>query len=98
MPEVVVIEFEAPDAIEVYRSVNRLLDVDPATGSGDWPAPLSSHIAAASGSRLIVVEVWDSQADQHQFMERLGAAFKEANVSPPKSVEWFELAGERHRD
>jgi len=97
MPEVVIIEFEAPDAVEIYRSVSRLLGVDPATGSGDWPAPLSSHVAAASDNKLIVVEIWDSQADQHQFMERLGAAFKEANVSPPTSVEWYALAGEMHR-
>jgi hypothetical protein len=38
--------------------------VDPATGSGDWPAPLRSHGAAASDDKLIVVEIGDSHADQ----------------------------------
>jgi len=97
MPEVVVIEFEAPDAIEIYRSVNRELGLDLETGAGDWPAPLSNHIAAASDNKLIVVEIWDSQADQARFMERLGAAFQAANVPPPTSVEWFALAGAMHR-
>jgi len=97
MPEVVVIEFDAPDAIEIYRSVSRELGIDPATGSGDWPAPLSNHVAAASDNKLIVMEIWDSQADQERFMEQLGAAFKAANVPPPTSVEWFVLAGAMHR-
>ncbi len=75
-----------------------MLDVDPSSGSGDWPAPLTSHVAGESGDKLIVVEVWESQAVQEAFMQsRLGPALQEANVPPPTRVEWFALAGEMHR-
>ena len=97
MAEVVVIEFTSPEAGKLYNSVNRMLNVDASDGSGDWPAPLIHHVAAESGDKLIVVEVWESKADQEQFMTRLGAAFQEANVPQPSRVEWFNLAGQRHR-
>lgn len=97
MPEVVVIGFDAPDAIEIYQSVNRELGVDPETGSGDWPAPLRSHVAQASDDKRIVVEIWDSQADQERLVERLGAALTAADVPPPTRVEWFARAGAMHR-
>jgi len=44
MPEVVVIEFEAPDAIEIYRSVNRVLGLDLETGASGlrWPEPCTA--------------------------------------------------------
>ena len=97
MAEVVVLEFSVPEAVNIYNSVNRILGVDPSDGSGDWPAPLIHHVAGESGDKLIVVEVWESKADQEQFMERLGTAFQEANVPPPTRVEWFNLAGQTHR-
>jgi hypothetical protein len=97
MAEVVVIEFTSPEAVKLYNSVNRILNVDASDGSGDWPAPLIHHVAAESNDKLIVVEVWESKADQEQFMTRLGAAFEEANVPPPTRVEWFNLAGQMHR-
>jgi hypothetical protein len=98
MSEVLVLEFAAPQALEIYTSVNRLLGVDPSSGSGDWPAPLKSHVAGESGDKLIVMEVWESRAAQEQFMQsRLGPAFHEANVPQPTRVEWFSQAGEMHR-
>jgi hypothetical protein len=98
MSEVVVIEFDAPGAVEVYNSVNRVLGIDTESGSGDWPAPLISHVAGESGDKLIVVEVWESRADQERFMQsRLGPAFHEAKVPQPTRVEWFAKAGEMHR-
>ncbi len=98
MSEVVVIEFDAPEVLEIYNSVNRVLGVDPESGSGDWPVPLISHVAGESGDKLIVVEVWESRADQERFMQsRLGPAFHEANVPQPTRVEWFAKAGEMHR-
>ena len=98
MSEVVVIEFDAPEALAIYNAVNRLLGVDPSSGSGDWPAPLTSHVAGESGDKLIVVEVWESRTVQEEFMRsRLGPAFQEANVPQPTRVEWFTLAGEMHR-
>jgi hypothetical protein len=98
MPEILVLEFSAPNAVEHYRTVSRMLDVDPSSGSGDWPAPLVSHVAGEAGDKLIVVEVWESKAVQEGFMQsRLGPALKQANVPPPTRVEWFALAGEMHR-
>ena len=98
MSEVVVIEFDAPEALAIYNAVNRLLGVDPSSGSGDWPAPLTSHVAGESGDKLIVVEVWESRTVREEFMRsRLGPAFQEANVPQPTRVEWFTLAGEMHR-
>jgi hypothetical protein len=49
-----------------------------------------SHIAGEAGDKLIVVEAWESQADQERFMaSKLGPAFHEAKVPAPTRVEWF---------
>ena len=96
MAEVVVLEFAAPDAVSIYNSVNKILS----GGSDTWEMPpgLISHVAGESGDKLIVVEVWESQADQQAFMESaLGPAFHEANVPEPSRVEWFSHAGDAHR-
>lgn len=96
MAEVVVLEFEAPDAVSIYNSVNTILS----GGSDTWEMPpgLISHVAGEAGDKLIVVEVWESQADQQAFMEsELGPAFREANVPEPSRVEWFSHAGDAHR-
>ena len=45
---------------------------------------------AAQGRKLIVVEEWESRADEERFMEQtLVPAFKEATVPQPSRVEWF---------
>lgn len=98
MAEVLLLEFNAPEAVSLYRAVNRALGVDPSDGSGDWPAAMAVHVAGESGDKLVVCEVWDSKADQEKFMERLGAALAEANVPPPSRVDWFNLAGHMQRD
>lgn len=49
MADVLLLEFTAPEAVAIYRSVSRLLGVDPSTGSGDWPPPLVTHVAGESG-------------------------------------------------
>ena len=97
MAAVVLIEFTAPEAVNIYTSVNNILGIDSSDGSGDWPTPLAVHVAGESGDKLVICEVWDSKADQEKFMERLGAAFQEANVPPPSRVEWFNLAGQMTR-
>ena len=97
MADLVVLEFSAPEAVNLYTNVNRILGVDPSDGSGDWPTPLVHHVAGELGDKLIVVEVWESKADQEEFMGRLGAAFHEANVPAPVRVEWFNVAGQMHR-
>jgi len=98
MPDVLVLEFNTPEAVELYRKVSGILNVDPSTGSGDWPPPLLHHVAGASGDKLVVVEVWESKAAQEEFMQKdLGPAMEKANVSPPTRAEWFAHAGEMHR-
>lgn len=98
MPEVLVLEFDAPEAVELYRKVSGILKVDPSTGAGDWPPPLLHHIAGEAGNKLVVVEVWESKAAQEEFLHRdLLPAFQQANVPPPSRAEWFNHAGEMHR-
>ena len=49
-----------------------------------------SHVAGESGDKLVVVEVWESQAAQGEFMNsQLGPAFAEANVPQPSRIEWY---------
>jgi hypothetical protein len=96
MPEVVVLEFEAPDAVSLYNSVNKILGDD--SGTWEMPPGMISHVAGESGDKLIVVEVWASQADQQAFMEStLGSALREVNAPQPTRVEWFSHAGDAHR-
>ncbi len=90
MAEVVVIEFALPDAVSIYNSVNKIIGWEGVPDSAAWPDGLISHIAAEAGDKLIVVEAWESQADQETFMaSKLGPAFHEANVPAPTRVEWF---------
>jgi len=96
MAEVVVIEFAAPDAVGIYNSVNKILS----GGSDTWEMPpgLISHVAGEAGEKLIVVEVWESQAAQQAFMESaLGPALHEVNAPQPARIEWFSQAGDSHR-
>lgn len=97
MADLLVLEFETPEAADLYRRVNGILGVDPDTGTGDWPPPLLTHIAGERDGHLVVVEVWESQARQQEFMEsRLAPAFQEAKVPQPTRVEWFKHLGEKH--
>ena len=98
MPDVLVLEFSSPGAVELYRKVSGILNVDPSTGTGDWPLLLLHHVAGESGDKLVVVEVWESKAAQEEFMQKdLAPAFQKANVPPPTRAEWFKHAGEMHR-
>ena len=62
MADVLVLEFTTPQAVEIYHSVNHLLGLDNSSDSADWPGPMHSHVAGEAGSKLIVVEVWESRA------------------------------------
>ena len=98
MAELLVLEFETPEAADIYRRVSGILGVDPSTGGGDWPAPLLSHVAGERDGRLVVVEVWESEQVQHEFMaSRLAPAFQEAQVPEPTRVQWFDHHGAMHR-
>ncbi len=98
MAEVVVIEFATPGAVRIYNEVNKIIGWEGVPGSDAWPSGMISHLAAESGDKLIVVEAWESQADQEKFMvSQLGPAFKEANVPAPTRVEWFSGVMNVHR-
>lgn len=93
MAEVLILEF-ADATADHYWAVNKILGVDARTGEGDWPPPLLSHIGSFSDAGLIVVEVWESQEAQAEFMGRLGPALAEAGVPEPTRMQWQSLLGQ----
>jgi hypothetical protein len=96
--DVIVLEFSAPDAVSIYNKVNHLLGWDGSPAWEHWPKGMLDHIAGESGDKLVVVEVWESKADQEEFMKsQLGPAFAKADVPPPARVEWFSNVGDAHR-
>jgi len=92
MAAAVILEFEGVDGSQ-YEAVNSKLGIDMASGKGDWPAGMRSHVAGTTDSGgLVVAEVWDSQDAQGAFMEsRLGAALAEVGLPAPARVTWVEL-------
>jgi len=95
MSEALILEFKGTQA--EYDSVNEILGIDPTTGHGDWPAGLLNHVAATSASgNLVVVEVWDSQASQGNFMSRLGPALEKIGMGAPDRQEWLSVIGTYH--
>jgi hypothetical protein len=94
--DLLVLEFSTPEAVALYTKVNTTLGLDAATGKGDWPAGILSHVAGESNGALIVVETWESRAAQEKFMaDRLGPALGQAQAPEPKRVQWFSLVGEK---
>jgi hypothetical protein len=98
MAEVVVIEFASPGAVRIYNEVNKIIDWEGVPESEAWPSGMISHIAAEAEDKLIVVEAWESQADQEFFMAtQLAPAFEKAHVPAPRRVEWFNGVMNVHR-
>jgi hypothetical protein len=97
MPELVILDFEGLDEAD-YVKVNSELGLDPGTGDGDWPAGLITHVAGVSDAgHGYVVEVWESQQAQTDFMtSRLGAAMAEGGVSSVPQVTWARVIGHHH--
>jgi hypothetical protein len=90
MADLLIFEFSAPQAVELYHQVNALLGVDPSSPAADWPAGMLSHQAGSEGDSLIVVESWQSREAQEDFMStRLGPALSKADVPPPTRVTWL---------
>jgi hypothetical protein len=97
MAEVVVIEFSQPNAVDVYHRVNKELGWDGEPDSASWPAGMLSHVAGEKGDKLIVVEVWESQAAQGEFMRsQLGPAFAAVDAPQPTRIEWFDAVMDIH--
>jgi hypothetical protein len=92
MAEVIIIELDADPAL--YSKVNGILGFDPTTRTGDWPKGLLTHVGGSGDGTIVVVEVWESRADQESFMaSRLGPALGQAGASEPKRMEWLSLLG-----
>jgi hypothetical protein len=91
MSKVIILEF--PGTADQYFAVNKILGIDYTTGEGDWPKPLESHIAAFGNGKLVVVEVWESEEAQHEFMSRLGPALGQVGVAEPSRMEWLDHLG-----
>ena len=96
MAEAIILEFTSPEAAVLYKTVNGILGVDPATGKGDWPPGILSHTAGTQGDAFVVFEVWESKAQQEEFMNsRLGPALGQAGAPEPNRVEWFSVIGQK---
>jgi hypothetical protein len=96
MSEALILEFKGTAA--QYKAVNEILGINMATGEGDWPAGLLSHVGAAgSTGSLLVFEVWDSQESQGNFMSaRLGPALGKVEMTEPTRLEWLSVIGSHH--
>jgi hypothetical protein len=92
MAELLILEFEGFAEAD-YDAVNSDLGVDMVSGEGDWPAGLHTHTAGSNAGNWVVIEVWETQDDQEDFMNsRLGPALHKAGVTkPPKRAEWHKL-------
>jgi hypothetical protein len=95
MSDALIFEFDAGVTVDDYNAVNASLGLDPATGSGDWPAGLVSHTGAVGANgRFTVFEVWESRESQEVWMtSRLGPALGQAGVAEPSRVEWLAVVG-----
>ena len=98
MAEILILEFSAEGALDLYKKVSSRMGLDPSTGSGDWPNGQLSHTAGIDGNDVIVMELWESKDDQEKFMtNRLGPALQAENVPAPRRVAWFSEAGNWRR-
>jgi hypothetical protein len=94
MADVLILEFEGVGD-DVYMAVNRALGIDVTTGAGEWPEGLLYHSGSVGSGKLVVFEVWESQAAQAAFMNgRLERALREGGMTaPPSRAEWSRLIG-----
>lgn len=92
MPELLILEFSGVTEAD-YASVNGHLGIDMHTGKGDWAPGLISHAAGAGDDgTFVVIEVWNSRAEQAAFLDgRLGAALAAGGVTSMPAVRWVPL-------
>jgi hypothetical protein len=88
-------EFTGDVGKSAYDAVNAKLGLNPAAGTGDWPAGLLSHGGGSTDDgKFVVFELWESRQAQETFMEqRLGPALAEAGIPPPARLTWVEVTG-----
>lgn len=97
MAELLILEVDGVDETD-YAKVNAQLGLDPVTGAGAWPTGLITHLAGLTDEgRAYVIEVWESQQAQAEFMQtRLGAAMAAGGVTATPSVTWARLIGQQN--
>jgi len=97
MAELLVLEFDGVDETD-YAHVNAQLGLNPETGAGDWPEGLITHMAGLKeGGSAYVIEVWESQEAQAEFMQsRLGPAMAAGGVTAIPKVTWARLIGQQN--
>jgi hypothetical protein len=97
MAELLMLEFDGIGEKE-YLAVNDELGIDAGTGKGDWPAGLITHLGSLDdGGSLHVIEVWESQEAQENFMHtRLGAALAAGGITAVPKVTWTHLIGHQN--
>ncbi len=93
MPELLILEFDGVTETD-YAKINAALGLDPQTGAGNWPSGLISHVTGVTEGQGYVVEVWESQQAQAEFMHaRLGAAMGAAGLDATPKVTWARVIG-----
>jgi hypothetical protein len=97
MAELLILEFDGVDESD-YASVNAQLGLDPETGAGEWPTGLITHLTGlVEGGRGYVIEVWESQEAQAEFMQsRLGPAMASGGVTATPKVTWAHVVGQHN--
>jgi hypothetical protein len=97
MAELLVLEFDGVGETD-YANVSAQLGRDPKTGAGEWPAGLISHLAGLKeNGGAYVIEVWESQEAQAEFMQsRLGPAMAAVGVTAAPKVTWARLVGHQN--
>ncbi len=97
MAELLMLDFDGVDEA-TYLKINAELGLNAQTGAGDWPAGLITHVAGVSGNgHGYVIEVWESQQAQADFMNsRLGAAMAAGGMTAAPQVTWARVVGHQN--
>ena len=97
MAELLMLDFDGVDEA-TYLKINAELGLNAQTGAGDWPAGLISHTAGVSDNgHGYVIEVWESQQAQADFMNsRLGAAMAAGGMTAAPQVTWARVVGHQN--
>jgi hypothetical protein len=97
MADLLVLEFDGVDETD-YAKVTPSSILTLKTGAGEWAAGLITHLAGVKeGGSAYVIEVWESQEAQAEFMQsRLGPAMLAGGVTATPKVTWARLIGHQN--